>query len=341
MAAVAVFCCMGLAVDLGRMYIVKNEAQSYADAASLAAALQLNGTSAGVTAAQTAATSLGDSWNLGTTSFTGTTVQVATSTAGPWVSAGSPPSPATNYIYAKVTANVTLPLYFIPVVSKSFSTTVQAAATAQQVAPTTWNEGAFPFAPLAFDGPTGGNNTTAPWGFVVGEQYTMRYPASGPTTCNPQDVMDTYHQSNGSNFGFWGDNSASVIAQQIKGDLQEESLTVGEVIPDVGGAKTSIQADLVDVGGRIDQDTDTTDDDYATYLANGGNGRRVVVMPIQSEVDGTVLGFGTFFLLDNSSYGHTGNSSWCAVYIGSTVNDGAGGYSGSSTPGAYVVQLVQ
>src|SRR5579862_2114054 len=57
LAAVAVFGFLGLAVDLGRMYIVKNETQSYADAAALAAALQLNGTSAGVTAAQTAATS--------------------------------------------------------------------------------------------------------------------------------------------------------------------------------------------------------------------------------------------------------------------------------------------
>ena len=33
LGAVAVFGCLGLAVDLGRMYIVKNEAQSYADAA--------------------------------------------------------------------------------------------------------------------------------------------------------------------------------------------------------------------------------------------------------------------------------------------------------------------
>src|SRR5579863_8689999 len=148
MAAVAVFCCMGLAVDLGRMYIVKNEAQSYADAASLAAALQLNGTSAGVTAAQTAATSLGDYYNLGTTAFTGTTVQVATSSAGPWVSTGSPPSPATNYIYAKVTANASLKLYFLPVVTNSTSATIQAAGTAQQVAPSTWNTGAFPFAPI-------------------------------------------------------------------------------------------------------------------------------------------------------------------------------------------------
>ena len=35
-ASVVLFACLGLAVDVGRMYIAKNEAQSYADAAALA-----------------------------------------------------------------------------------------------------------------------------------------------------------------------------------------------------------------------------------------------------------------------------------------------------------------
>jgi len=89
---------------------------------------------------------------------------------------------------------------------------------------------------------------------------------------------------------------------------------VGEVLPGVGGAKTTVATDLAD---RVDQDGDTTDDTYASYLANPAhNGRRVITMPIQSEVTGDVLGFGTFFLLDDASYGHTGNSVWCAIYIG-------------------------
>jgi uncharacterized membrane protein len=36
---------VGLAIDLGRMYIAKSEAQSFVDSAALAAAAQLNGTS--------------------------------------------------------------------------------------------------------------------------------------------------------------------------------------------------------------------------------------------------------------------------------------------------------
>src|SRR5438445_11304328 len=62
----------GLAVDMGRMYITKNEAQSYADAAAVSAALQLNGTAGGLTAADAAVTASPNSWNFATTAFSGT-----------------------------------------------------------------------------------------------------------------------------------------------------------------------------------------------------------------------------------------------------------------------------
>src|SRR5579863_4847524 len=77
--SIVIFGCLGLAVDIGRMYIAKNEAQAYSDAAALAGALALNGSTAGVTAAQTAATSNTTQWNFGTAAFSGTVVEVATS----------------------------------------------------------------------------------------------------------------------------------------------------------------------------------------------------------------------------------------------------------------------
>ena len=63
---------LGLAVDLGRLYIAKNEAQAFADAGALAAVKQLNGKSAGITAAKDAVTTLRtrNRWNMGTTAFT-------------------------------------------------------------------------------------------------------------------------------------------------------------------------------------------------------------------------------------------------------------------------------
>ncbi len=337
-ASIAVFGCLGLSVDVARMYVAKNEAQAYADAAALAGALKLDGTAAGVTAARTAAIGLSDKWNFMTSTYSGTVVEVATAIGGPWTSAATPPSPATNYTFLRVTATAPVSLYFIPAVTGGgFTGTVNAIGVANQVLDTTMNEGAFPFSPIAFDGPTGGSNSTTPWGFVVGSQYTIRYESSGKTEC-AGDGADSNHLKIGSARGYWGDNSASVLAGQITGSLQEESLTVGEVLPGVGGAKTSDASAIVT---RIDQDGDTTDDTYASYIANSAhNGERIVYMPIQSEVDGTVLGFGTFLLLDDNSYDHTGSSKWCAIFIGAGVPDSTS-MGANTTAGVYQVKLVQ
>ena len=45
---------IGLAFDLGRVYIARNEAQIFVDAASLAAAQQMDGTAAGLNRARAA-----------------------------------------------------------------------------------------------------------------------------------------------------------------------------------------------------------------------------------------------------------------------------------------------
>src|SRR5690349_15260816 len=69
---------LGLGIDLGRMYIAKTEAQAYVDSASLAAAQQLDGTSAGVTRANSAVTGDTNQWRFDTSPFSGVTVAYAT-----------------------------------------------------------------------------------------------------------------------------------------------------------------------------------------------------------------------------------------------------------------------
>jgi uncharacterized membrane protein len=60
---------LGLAVDLGRVLIAKNETQSFTDTAAMAAVLKLNGIS--FTAARNAVTNnTKNQWNMGTTVFT-------------------------------------------------------------------------------------------------------------------------------------------------------------------------------------------------------------------------------------------------------------------------------
>src|SRR3954466_11182726 len=66
---------LGLAFDFGRIYIARNEAQVFTDAAALTAALKLDGTPSGLNAAREAVKQLPGRWNLGTTPFTGLAVE--------------------------------------------------------------------------------------------------------------------------------------------------------------------------------------------------------------------------------------------------------------------------
>ena len=66
---------IGLAFDLGRVYIARNEAQVFVDAASLAAAQQMDGTAAGLARARAAVERLPNRWNLGNEAFTGIQVE--------------------------------------------------------------------------------------------------------------------------------------------------------------------------------------------------------------------------------------------------------------------------
>jgi len=66
---------LGMAFDFGRIYIARNEAQVFTDAAALTAAVKLDGTSSGLDSAREAVQQLPNRWNMGTTPFTGVIVE--------------------------------------------------------------------------------------------------------------------------------------------------------------------------------------------------------------------------------------------------------------------------
>src|SRR5882672_4578855 len=133
---VAIIGAIGMAVDVGRAFVAKNETQVFCDAAALAATVKLDGTSTGITKAKAAVTSSTNSWNMNSTNVASPTVDFATSASGPWVTT---PSPATGYIYTRVQASVNLPLYFVPVAlglltnSARYTQTVNTAAISGQI----------------------------------------------------------------------------------------------------------------------------------------------------------------------------------------------------------------
>src|ERR1700674_3867363 len=66
---------MGLAFDVGRIYIARNEAQVFTDAAAMTAAQKLDGTKAGLERAKDAVAHIPMRWNLGTQEFRGVIVE--------------------------------------------------------------------------------------------------------------------------------------------------------------------------------------------------------------------------------------------------------------------------
>jgi hypothetical protein len=334
---------LGLAVDLGRVYIVKNEAQAFADLASLAAARHLDGKQAGIDNAKTEVANSTNGWNFGTQSFPAAirTVEFATSQTGPWLPA--PSGSLIGYAFVRVTVNPVVNLSFLPATGSSYTQTVTARSVAGVVPASFPLGGYMPFSPFAHD-PSDPN-----FGFTLGQEYGFHWPGKitgqGLACAGDQVSWPMYNFSDqgGSVRGYFELQSASAIGSAILGGVQTLPLAVGDVLNMTNGAKqTSANA----LTTRAGYDTDQTA--YAatpgTAPAYFGNNMRLVVMPVNSGPAGAppyaVVGFASFLLYTSYAVGG-GNQPWCAIYMGSTTAGGDGSGSPFSGAGAYVVRLVE
>jgi Flp pilus assembly protein TadG len=368
MAATAIALCavLGMAVDIGRVFIAKNETQAYCDSAALAAALALDGTTTGISSAQTAVTNSANTWNLDSTKVSNPTVTFAQTTTGPW---SASPNPATGYIYVRVSATVPMNLYFIPVVAGLTTQNVASSATAGQISITSFPQGLAPYSAI-------GINTTAPsFGLVPGNSYDIRWPnVSKGASCdptNPNKIDNCFLSSpcSGDSFtakqevinywgtqtaGYWGSTSNNTIAQEILDVIQVEPVSVGTNIQPVltSGNKQS-EAGYLDVRASEDISTDyVTNNDSTTlsdYFSSAHNGRRLLPVPVimpSTTTNTTVVGYGSFLLYANgatSDYykkNSGGNTPYCAIYAGPYQVGGTGTGTGGTT-GATFVKLVQ
>jgi len=357
--AVVIFGAIGMAVDVGRAFVAKNETQVFCDAAALAATVKLDGTSTGITKAKAAVTSSTNSWNMNSTNVASPTVDFATSASGPWVTT---PSPATGYIYTRVQASVNLPLYFVPVAlglltnSARYTQTVNTAAIGGQIPITTFNKGLAPYTAIS-------TTPAAPgFGLVVGNQYDIQWPAINASGfVRPPCVDEPVASQNAvlANWssdknGYWGDSANSVIYQEVLDNIQLTPIDIGmNIYPILTSGNKNAQASALDI--RVREDGDSTDNVLSTYLANPlHNGRRFIALPV---VDPTVsyttgagvtgvIGYASFFLLSDGTTNSnlyksgTGNDPFCAIYAGPYVL-GSTDPGGSTGSGAYRVALVQ
>jgi hypothetical protein len=358
----------GLAVDLGRMYIAKNELQGFVDAAAISAVQQLDGTTNGITRARSAALAVRNRWNLGTQLVTNATVEFSllpgAGVGFTWVAS---PNPATLYTVARVRASAPVSLFFISALAGRNESNVGATAIGAQTPVTTFRQGLFPFSPFGhlFEIGTGVPCMGAPTpgcrdqetGLVVGNTYTLRWPSNpnpgsggsgssnmcsgDKTTPQVANQMITIANSAGSSErGFIENTAASVSRETVVNDFQSVTRSVGDLVTMTGGAMQTIYDALQE---RISQDTNQTAMTAEAYFAVAHNNRRVVACLINdgSVVNGNqfrAIEIGSFLLLPGSTYGSGGNQSWCAVYLGAFCQGCEGRAAGSS--GAYVVRLL-
>jgi uncharacterized membrane protein len=93
---------IGLAVDVGRMFVIKNELQTFVDASAMAAVAQMDGSQAGILGANATATAgpLGatkpNGYNFDTTPITNVTTGFAVTFTGTYDTYGTAAFNATN-----------------------------------------------------------------------------------------------------------------------------------------------------------------------------------------------------------------------------------------------------
>ena len=344
LAAVAVLAMTGLAIDLARIYVAKNETQTFVDAAAIAAALELDGTLDGMNDARTAANDTGNAWNFGHGTFENVTIEFAQTQDGPWE---ENPLTAVDYRFVRVQAQVNVPITFIRTVAEGATRTVAARAVAGQVQLTSVWQGACPFSPLAHNDSAEDN-----YGMRRGRIYTLRWPSvikygnKNPDKDNVcagdrvDGVVEMAEMMPSEYRGYIEETSADVIRKSIIYDYQTYTRALQESVEMTGGAKSTIQRALVE---RIRQDTDQAAATYDDYVMKGkGNGRRIMICPINSgPLRGyQIVQFASFFLLPVSEYQQSGIQPFCAEYIGSGVL-GSDRKGAASTPGFYVVRLVR
>lgn len=350
---------LGLAFDVGRMFIVKTELQTFVDASAMAACRQMDGTRTGIQGAHATATAgpLGatkpNGWNFDVNPISSVTDTYSTTFGGTYDNYATSSSNAVNsYRFTTLTANVALPLYFLSVIPGLPTTQpIQASAIAgQQEQTATFSKGGLvPVAPAAHNAADKKN-----FGLTPNTEYTLKWGNGDSTTCpgdlgfNPADSPSSH--------GFidlgQGNGNSSLTSVIVYGGYPNASSTPNHVsagdqlgaVPGNRGA--SIFSSFAD---RSNQDPDQTSLTWEQYKASGtGNGRRIITAPIYdpalsggngANAHITIIGFANF-LLDPGTTISGSSGPLCATYIGPASQTG-GSSGGSDSTKIYNVTLFQ
>jgi Flp pilus assembly protein TadG len=339
--AVILVASIGMAMDFGTAFVVRNEVQAFCDSAALSASLELDGTETGVERARQRALAVPNQWLFSSSSFEGVVIEFGQDPNGPWVGA---PGAADGFRFVRVTASASAPMSFLPIVTNEGVALVKGESVAGQVEKTSFTNGVFPFSPFAHD------SNDPNYGFSPGTLYTLLWPNNMnkharvcPGDDGVQHVLEMKEEAGPNIQGYIDSNSAADIRAAIVSSEQSGGrvYTVGEPIFMSNGNKQSMDRAMQD---RVLQDTDTASASYADYLANVENtsGRRLVIVPVNGgpETNFKLVGFALFFLQTADNYDNKPNESYCAEYVGSAVL-GANHHGAEPDGGAFAVRLLR
>lgn len=335
--------------------------------------MQLDGTDQGLQHARSLVSEYRnlDRWNFQTARPESVTVGFSSAPTGPYE--GNPEDPK-DVKYVQVTAQGAVTLYFMP----GFSTTapvgmilvsiggtqkLSVQATSGQVLVDTFYDNLLPYSPDALDA------DDPNFGYTKGSMYTLRWPPAGQRA-DPADPplpgstkwenwcqgdRDAGYVTNNASpdRGFIdigdmpGSGGSAYIRQAIISNVQTHPLAKGDPIINVRGNRGVESRAMRD---RFAQDSDTTSQNYAEYLANlndpssitFANGRRLVIAPVNNPATDTVVDFGLFFLhSDVCGDPNDNTASCCAEYVGSAQVPPRGRTAADPDKGAYKVRLLR
>jgi hypothetical protein len=281
------------------MYIVKSETQAFADSASFAATLQLDGTATGITRAQTAVTN-----NPKKSAFTNVTTSFATASTGPW----TPLHRSADRLLLCQSAGYGEPAH-VPMALWGPNARSASAVAAAADPPTTAESSFSPYTRIASS-----DNPADPYGFLAGNQYTLRWGSPGNHTTCGTDATQPNLSTNGNVRGYCCVQGASTLRDAIVGG-DTIPLSLGDSVQMFQGAVNTAPPSIAWKVNLIRMPTQPLRPSTAPPDRNGA---RVVMVPVNGGAPGYLnLGFAAFFLLQHTYYeGLNGNDAACGVYIG-------------------------
>ncbi|MFN0171079.1 MAG: pilus assembly protein TadG-related protein [Bryobacteraceae bacterium] len=306
---------MGLAIDLGHLYVVKAEAQTFSDLTALAAVQELDGTIEGLERARERVKGYPMRWSLQQTPSE--TVRVEFS--GDDRNWEQQPRSAVPVKFLRVTAELDkVELFFLPAVIPNKTASIRAQAVAVQTTRQAYASESgrmLPFAVLAHDA------TDSEFGFRPGDRVTLRWPAADAGLSKPceadqeQQWVANARSVSTAGTGYTQLATPDGIREAIEDDRVFVPVAIGRPVEMTGG-DIRLQADAL--RARIQQDTNSSAETYGDYRRRPGNGRRIGVVAVADPKQQLrVVGFATVFLAPVEEGGNP-STPLCAEYAGNT-----------------------